>query len=262
MNDNISRNAAWIRVSVEAEDMHKHEPTLAGLVSSAILNHKTLKEAVCYRLAQLLANSYVSHDALLGMFKRVTGMAPELEDYFAGDLMVVLDRDPACQRIIEPLLFFKGFHALQVHRIAHFLWHNNRKNFALYLQSQCSRIFSIDIHPAASFGHGIFIDHGHAIVVGETAVVGNNVSILQDVTLGGTGKEVGDRHPKVGDSVLIGAGAKVLGNINIGNCVRIGAGSLVLEDVEANTTVAGVPAKPVGYMKCDEPGRAMDQMLD
>jgi serine O-acetyltransferase len=167
----------------------------------------------------------------------------------------------ACARYLEPLLYFKGFHALVTHRFAHALWQDGRRDFALYLQSQASRIFGIDIHPAARFGVGIMIDHGTGIVVGETSVVGDNVSILQDVTLGGNGKETGDRHPKIGNNVLLAAGAKVLGNIRVGNCSRVAAGSVVLAEVPDNTTVAGVPAKVVGPAGCPEPARTMDQRL-
>jgi serine O-acetyltransferase len=163
--------------------------------------------------------------------------------------------------LIEPLLYFKGFHGLQTYRFAHILIGQDRRDFALYLQSQASRVFSMDINPAAKLGRGIFIDHGHSLVIGETAVVGDNVSILQNVTLGGTGKESGDRHPKVGDGVLLGAGAKVLGNIRVGNCSRIGAGSVVLKDVPARVTVAGVPAKVIGIADCADPSRSMDQMF-
>ncbi len=176
-------------------------------------------------------------------------------------MAAVFDRDPACTRYIEPLLYFKGFHALATHRLTHALWKAGRRDFALYLQSQSSRIFAIDINPATRIGIGIMIDHGTGIVIGETAVIGDNVSILQGVTLGGTGKETGDRHPKIGNNVLLGAGAKVLGNITIGHCSRVAAGSVVLKDVPANVTVAGVPARVVGPAGCPEPARSMDQML-
>jgi serine O-acetyltransferase len=180
---------------------------------------------------------------------------------FRADLAAVYDRDPACGRYMEPLLYFKGFHALAVHRFAHALWTLGRRDFALYLQSQSSKMFSVDINPATRIGNGIMIDHGHGIVIGETATIGDNVSILQGVTLGGTGKETGDRHPKVSDNVLIGAGAKVLGNIRIGECSRVAAGSVVLKDVPPNSTVAGVPAKIVGPAGCPEPARSMDQLF-
>jgi serine O-acetyltransferase len=173
----------------------------------------------------------------------------------------VYDRDPACDRFIEPVLYFKGFHAIQTHRLAHWLWTKGRRDFALYLQSRSSAVFQTDINPAAPFGKGIFLDHATGLVVGATARVGDNVSILQGVTLGGTGKQGGDRHPKIENGVLIGAGAKILGNIVIGHCSRIAAGSVVLKPVPANSTVAGVPARVIGSAGCDEPSRAMDQLL-
>ena len=176
-----------------------------------------------------------------------------------ADLAAVYDRDPACTRYIDPILYFKGFHALVTHRFAHALWRAGRHDFAYYLQSQSSRMFGVDIHPNARFGKGIMLDHATGLVVGETAVVGDNCSFLHAVTLGGSGKETGDRHPKIGNNVMIGAGAKVLGNINVGNCSRIAAGSVVLQDVPNNTTVAGVPARVVGSAGCSEPARAMEQ---
>jgi serine O-acetyltransferase len=176
-------------------------------------------------------------------------------------LLAVVERDPACTRAIEPLLYFKGFHALETHRLAHHLWISGRKDFALYLQSRSSIVFQIDIHPAAPFGKGIFLDHATGLVVGGTAVVEDDVSILQDVTLGGTGKEMGDRHPKIRRGVLIGAGAKILGNIEVGRCARVAAGSVVLQAVPPNKTVAGVPARVVGDAGCSEPARSMDQIL-
>ena len=182
-------------------------------------------------------------------------------DAFRLDLLAVFDRDPACTRVIEPVLYFKGFHAIQTYRLAHALWRSGRQDLALYLQSRSSSVFQTDIHPASVFGTGIFLDHATGLVVGSTAVVGNDVSILQDVTLGGTGKETGDRHPKIRHGVLVGAGAKILGNIEIGHCSRIAAGSVVLAPVPPMTTVAGVPARVVGQAGCAEPARTMDQIL-
>ena len=176
-------------------------------------------------------------------------------------MAAVTERDPACMRLIEPVLYFKGFHAIQTHRLAHWLWNSGRKDFALYLQSRSSEVFQTDIHPAAVMGKGIFLDHATGLVVGSTSVIGDDVSMLQDVTLGGTGKERGDRHPKIRRGVLIGAGAKILGNIEIGACSRIAAGSVVLQAVPRNSTVAGVPAKVVGTAGCAEPARSMDQIL-
>ena len=175
--------------------------------------------------------------------------------------MATFDRDPACHRYLQPLLFFKGFQAVQAYRLGHWLWLNGHKNLAYQVQMRVSEVFGVDIHPAARIGRGIMIDHAHSIVIGETAVVGDNVSMLHSVTLGGTGKEDGDRHPKIGDGVLIGAGAKVLGNIRIGSCSRIAAGSVVLEDVPACKTVAGVPARIVGEAGCAQPAIEMDHRV-
>jgi serine O-acetyltransferase len=178
-----------------------------------------------------------------------------------ADLAAVYDRDPACHRLMQPLLYFKGFQAVQAHRIANVLWSDGRADLAYFIQMRTSEMFGIDIHPGATLGQGIMIDHAHSIVIGETAVVGDNVSMLHSVTLGGTGKEDDDRHPKIGDGVLIGAGAHVLGNISVGHCCRIAAGSVVLEDVPSMKTVAGVPARVVGEAGCSQPSISMDQLL-
>lgn len=178
-----------------------------------------------------------------------------------ADIVAVYDRDPACDRFILPMLYFKGFRAIRAYRVANWLWRTDRRDMARFFQMRCSEVFGVDIHPAARIGKGIMIDHAHSIVIGETAVVGDNVSMLHSVTLGGTGKEEEDRHPKIGDGVLIGAGAKVLGNIKVGHCSRIAAGSVVLQEVPPCKTVAGVPAKIVGEAGCDQPSVAMDQLL-
>lgn len=186
---------------------------------------------------------------------------PEWSAVVRVDIQAYYDRDPACQRFVEPVLYFKGFHALQTHRLAHWLFNRGRRDFALYLQSRSSSVFQTDINPAARIGKGIFIDHATGLVIGETAVVEDNVSILHGVTLGGTGKAGGDRHPKIRHGVLLGAGAKVLGNIEIGHCTKVASGSVVLASVPNNKTVAGVPARIVGEAGCAEPSRAMDQLL-
>jgi serine O-acetyltransferase len=251
----------WTAVRAEAEGVIASEPALGGFIYATILSHNRLEDAVCHRLAQRLNHADVDACLISKLFNEVLASRPELGCMFRADLAAVYDRDPACQRYIEPLLYFKGFHALVTHRFAHTLWNSGRRDFALYLQSQSSRIFAVDINPAARIGHGIMIDHGTGVVIGETAVVGDNCSILQNVTLGGNGKETGDRHPKIGDNVLLAAGAKVLGNITVGNCSKVAAGSVVLKDVPANKTVAGVPARIVGDSGCPEPARAMDQRL-
>ncbi|MET0567707.1 MAG: serine O-acetyltransferase [Hyphomicrobiaceae bacterium] len=252
----------WQEVRREAEEVMRKEPALGGFIFATILSHQRLEEAICHRLAQRLNHADVDAGLIGQIFADVLKNRPEIGKTFRADLAAVFDRDPACNRYIEPLLYFKGFHALVTHRFAHTLWHDGRRDFALYLQSQSSRIFGVDIHPAARVGRGIMLDHATAIVFGETCVVGDNCSFLHSVTLGGSGKEKGEnRHPKIGDNVMIGAGAKVLGNITVGNCSRIAAGSVVLHDVPRETTVAGVPAKVVGPAGCPEPARSMDQRL-
>lgn len=243
----------------EAEAAMNAEPALGSFIFATVLSHKKLEEAVCHRLAQRLNHTDVDAGLIAQTFQGVLDSEPELGGKLRADLAAVYDRDPACTRYLDPLLYFKGFHALVTHRFAHALWKRGRKDFALYLQSQSSRMFGVDIHPAATFGKGIMVDHATGFVVGETAVVGDNCSFLHAVTLGGSGKETGDRHPKIGENVLIGAGAKVLGNIQVGCCSRIAAGSVVLSDVPKNVTVAGVPAKVVGSAGCAEPARAMEQ---
>lgn len=251
----------WTELRAETERAIEGEPALGGFLFATVLSHERLEDAVCHRLAQRLDSRDVDSGLIMQTFQAVLEASPDIGGAFRADLAAVYDRDPACTRYLEPLLYFKGFHALATHRFAHALWQAGRRDFALYLQSQSSKMFAVDINPATPIGVGIMIDHGHSVVIGETAVIGDNVSILQGVTLGGTGKETGDRHPKIGDSVLIGAGAKVLGNISIGHCSRIAAGSVVLKDVPENTTVAGVPARVVGPAGCPEPARSMDQLF-
>jgi serine O-acetyltransferase len=257
----VSVDPIWAELRREAEQVVANEPGLGGFVYATILSKERLEDAVCHRLAQRLNHSDVDAGLIAETFTNVLASHPELGRAFRADLAAVYDRDPACSRYIEPLLYFKGFHALVTYRFAHELWKQGRRDFALYLQSQSSRIFAVDINPAARIGVGIMLDHGTGIVIGETATVGDNCSLLQGVTLGGTGKETGDRHPKIGANVMIGAGAKVLGNIKVGNCSRVASGSVVLKDVPPETTVAGVPAKVVGPAGCPEPARTMDQRL-
>lgn len=251
----------WSRIRSEAEDLMATEPALGSFVYATIVSQSTLEDAVIHRLAQRLDHSDVDAGLIRGTFETVLADNPGLGNAFRSDLAAVYDRDPACQRYIEPLLYFKGFHAISTYRFAHELWRAGRLDMALYLQSQSSKLFGVDIHPAARFGRGIMLDHASGFVVGETAVIGDNCSFLHGVTLGGSGKVGGDRHPKIGCNVLIGAGAKVLGNIRVGNCSRVAAGSVVLRDVPDETTVAGVPAKVVGPAGCPEPARSMNQDL-
>ena len=252
----------WDRIRREAEEITHAEPGLGGFVYSAVLAHDTFEEALAHRLAQRLGNADLSSETVVKAFHDAIAAEPEIGFAARADMIATFDRDPACKRYIEPLLYFKGYQALQTHRMAHRLLALGRRDFALYLQSRSSMISSVDINPSAKIGKGIMIDHGHDIVIGETAVVEDNVSILQGVTLGGTGKEVGDRHPKIRHGVLIGAGAKILGNIEIGHCSRVAACSVVLHDVPPNRTVAGVPAKIVGFAGCAEPARIMDHQVE
>ncbi len=255
-------DAVWNRIRQEAEAITRADPALGAFIFSSILAHDTFEAALVHRLAQRLGSADLGADAVVKAFQDALDAEPDIGHMARADILATFDRDPACHRYIDPLLYFKGYQALQAHRMAHRLWHMGRKDFAYYIQSRSSMISTLDIHPAAKIGRGIMIDHGHDIVIGETSVIEDNVSIMQGVTLGGTGKETGDRHPKVRQGVLIGAGAKILGNIEIGKCSRIAACSVVLKDVPPNSTMAGVPAKVVGYAGCEEPSRAMDHQVD
>ncbi|MBJ7418042.1 MAG: serine O-acetyltransferase, partial [Niveispirillum sp.] len=248
----------WAALRNEAAQAVADEPLLAALFYGAILNQPSLEMAIIHRIATRLAHQDVQGELLVQAFTDALNAEPEMGQDFRADVAAVLDRDPACHRHIEPVLYFKGFQALETHRMAHRLWHLGRRDMALYLQSRSSVIFGVDIHPNARFGRGVMIDHATGVVVGETAVVGDNVSMLHGVNLGGNGKEDGDRHPKIGSGVLLGANAKVLGNIHVGDCARVAAGSVVLRDVPRATTVAGVPAKIVGEAGCANPARVMD----
>lgn len=251
----------WTRILSEARQAVEDEPLLGGLVHGCILHHDSLEKALAYRLAQKLASGEMSEQLLREIADAAYSEDPSLGIAARADIVAVYDRDPACHRLIQPLLYFKGFQAVQAYRIGHHLWVNGRKDLAYFIQMRVSEQFGVDIHPACRVGKGLFLDHAHSIVFGETAVVGDNVSILHSVTLGGTGKEDEDRHPKIEDGVLIGAGAKVLGNIRIGHCSRIAAGSVVLRDVPPCSTVAGVPAKVVGEAGCDQPAVSMNQLI-
>jgi serine O-acetyltransferase len=255
----LALDPIWGQMRKEADAAVVAEVALGSFIYATVLSHSKLEDAVCHRLAQRLNHTDVDAGLIAQTFQGVLDNEPELGGIFRADLAAVYDRDPACTRYLEPLLYFKGFHALVTHRFAHALWQRGRKDFALYLQSQSSRMFGVDIHPAARFGKGIMIDHATGFVVGETAVVGDNCSFLHGVTLGGSGKETGDRHPKIGNGVLIGAGAKVLGNIKVGSCSRVAACSVVLSDVDEHVTVAGIPARVVGSAGCATPARVMDQ---
>ena len=248
----------WSRIVEEAEAAIIEEPLLGGLVHSTILHHGSLERALTYRMAMKLSSPEMSGQLLREIAEEAYASDETLGEAARADIVAVYDRDPACLRYIQPLLFFKGFQAIQSYRVAHWLWRTGRHDLAYFLQMRISEQFGLDVHPAARIGRGIMIDHAHSIVIGETAVVGDNVSMLHSVTLGGTGKEEEDRHPKIGNGVLIGAGAKVLGNIKVGDCSRVAAGSVVLQDVPPCKTVAGVPARIVGEAACSQPSLSMD----
>lgn len=252
----------WSRICDEAQEAIGADPLMGGLLHQGVLHHKSFEQALAYRVSMKLASSEMSEQVLREIADEAYATEPSLATAARVDLVAVFERDPACHRFIQPLLYFKGYQAIQAYRLAHWLWEQGRYDVAYFIQMRVSEVFGVDIHPAAKIGRGIMIDHAHSIVVGETAVVGDNVSMLHSVTLGGTGKEEEDRHPKIGNGVLIGAGAKVLGNITIGDCSRIAAGSVVLEAVPCCKTVAGVPAKIVGEAGCEQPSVAMDQTLE
>jgi serine O-acetyltransferase len=251
----------WEAVRAGARAMVVNEPSLGNLAISSILNHDTFEQSLAHRLAARLDHEDVSADLIRQAFAETAADNPQIGEYARADLAATLERDPACHRAMEPLLFFKGYQAIQTHRFAHAMHKAGRRDFALYLQSRASQVFQVDINPAVQIGRGIMLDHGTGLVIGETAVVGDNVSMLQNVTLGGTGKSDQDRHPKIGNGVLIGAGAKVLGNIKVGDCSRIGAGSVVLKEVPPRVTVAGVPARVIGEAGCAQPALVMDQVV-
>ena len=256
-----SLDPVWARICDEAHAAIASEPLLGGLVHSSLLHHASLERALAYRFSMKLASGEMSEQILREIADEAYASDPSLGQAARVDIVAVFDRDPACHRYLQPILFFKGFQAVQAYRIGHWLWQQGRVDLAYFVQMRTSEVFGVDIHPAARIGRGIMIDHAHSIVIGETAVVGDNVSMLHSVTLGGTGKEDGDRHPKIGDGVLIGAGAKVLGNITVGRCSRIAAGSVVLQEVPPCTTVAGVPARVVGEAGCSQPSLSMDQLV-
>ena len=251
----------WAALRNEAEAAAQKEAALASLLAAVILNHKTLGGALSYQLARKLGDQELRAMSIREIAEDAYEAHPQLVTTAEADLKAVFERDPACKGYLQPFLFFKGFLALQTQRVAHWLWSEGRETLALYLQSRMSELFQVDIHPATRIGSGVFVDHGTGIVIGETAVIGDDVSMLQGVTLGGTGAERGDRHPKIGRGVLLGAGAKVLGNIHVGDYAKIASGSVVLKDVPAGCTAAGVPARLVNCPTCEEPAKSMDHTL-
>ena len=252
----------WSQLRSEVEQELAKEPLLSPFLTPVVLQQESFGDALGAILGQKLFCPAVSELDLRRLCGDAYSSDPSILESACSDLRAVTERDPACDRVSMPFLYFKGFQGLQLYRVTHWLWQHDRQPLARYLQSRISETFAIDIHPAARIGNGILIDHATSIVIGETAVIGDNVSLLHEVTLGGTGKEAGDRHPKIADGVLIGAGAKVLGNVQIGEGAKIGAGSVVLNDVPAHRTVAGVPARPVGPCTTDQPALEMDHSLE
>ncbi|MBU3916463.1 serine O-acetyltransferase [bacterium] len=257
-----SDDPIWVklyeRVSKEAEQ----EPILASYLYSIVLNHSSLEDALSFLLAGKLASASLQPMQVREMIEEVFCASDSIGQEFRADLQAICDRDPAADNnFAEPFLHYKGFHALESYRIAHWLWNHGRKGVACHLQNRISELFGVDIHPAAKIGKGILIDHATSVVIGETAVVEDDVSMLHEVTLGGTGNVIGDRHPKIRRGVLIGAGAKILGNVEVGEYSKIAAGSVVLMDIPPNSTAAGVPAKVIGRPLADIPAYAMNQML-
>ncbi|OMH33997.1 serine O-acetyltransferase [Motiliproteus sp. MSK22-1] len=250
---------AWTKIRGEAEQLAKDEPFLSRIMDTDVLNHGNFGECLGSILSRKLNDDGISQSELKTLFETAYSVNPEITSFAAIDVISVYNRDPAVESLLSVIQYFKGYQAIQTHRIAHYLWKNGRKPLALYLQSRNAEVFGVDIHPACSIGKGVMFDHATGIVIGETAVIEDNVSILQSVTLGGTGSETGDRHPKIRTGVLIGAGATVLGNIEVGEGAKIGAGSVVLSPVPAHTTVVGVPAKVVGKPRCACPSETMDQ---
>ena len=256
-----SIDPVWEQIQDEARQAVLDEPLVGGFIHACILHHKSLEKALSYRVAAKLASNEMSMVVVREIVEEAYAAEHALVAASRADLVAIFERDPACHRLLQPILYFKGYQAIQAYRVGHYLWTQGHHDLAYFFQMRVSEIFGVDIHPAARIGRGIMIDHAHSIVIGETAVVGDNVSMLHSVTLGGTGKEEEDRHPKIGNGVLIGAGAKVLGNITVGDCSRIAAGSVVLQDVPACKTVAGIPAKIVGEAGCDQPAVSMNHML-
>jgi serine O-acetyltransferase len=252
----------WQTIYLEVSEKSRREPGLTNFFYDAVLSHHSLEAALSYNLALQLDSNLLSTTTIHQVIFEALTVDTSLSENMRRDLVAYVERDPACNHYCLPLLYFKGFHALQIYRVANWLWKNNRKSLAAFLQNRVSEVFSVDIHPAAQIGGGIMIDHATGLVVGETAIIGDNVSMLHSVTLGGTGAQAGDRHPKIRCGVLIAAGAKILGNIEVGEGAKVGAGSLVLEPVPAHTTVAGVPAKIVGHPSEAEPAREMDQRIE
>lgn len=258
----ISHGTHWQNFKNDIQEFGTSNPEFDRYIEIIMDNCPTITRALITLIGHKIQTEFIDTPQIVELLTQYSRNVPALETWIWRDLSAVIDRDPAADTMVIPFLFFKGFHALQTYRFSHVLWQNGKKGMAQFLQSRMSEVFDADIHPAAQIGDGVFIDHGSCVVIGETAVVGNNVSILHDVTLGGTGKDTGDRHPKIGEGVLIGTGAKVLGNIHIGAGSKIAAGSVVLDPVPPHSTVAGVPARVVGHPKTTDPSQSMDQQIE
>lgn len=258
---NLVPDPLWQAIRDEAVLLTQNEPLLASFFYSTILNHDTLEAAISFHLANKLDSATMPAMVIREIIQNALQVDTKIGHAIRCDIKAIKERDPVCRNLSTPFLYFKGFHALQAYRVAHWLWQNGRESLALFFQNQISVVFAVDIHPAAKIGCGVMLDHATGIVIGETAVVEDNVSILQNVTLGGTGKEVGDRHPKIRKGVLIAAGAKILGNVVVGEGVKVGAGSVVLKEVPPHVTVVGVPAKIVGNPGVEQPALSMCQTL-
>ncbi|MGC6423433.1 MAG: serine O-acetyltransferase [Lentimonas sp.] len=258
----VDLNAHWKELRLSAEETVVREPALQTLLDETVLLRCSFAECLTYRITRKLVNHATSVDVLHATFMEAFEESSEILQHIACDMVAVNDRDPACPNVLTPLLYFKGFQAIVCYRVSRYLWIAGRRDFALYLQSLISETFSVDIHPAAQIGCGILLDHATGFVAGETAVIESDVSILHAVTLGGTGKDRGDRHPKVRSGVLLGAGAKILGNVEIGEGAKVGAGSVVLKDVPPHTSVAGVPAQIIGKASEVSPALGMCHNFD
>ncbi|HNZ49036.1 MAG TPA: serine O-acetyltransferase [Candidatus Hydrogenedentes bacterium] len=252
------RDRLWDLIREETAEGAWREPMLSSFLYSSILNHKSFEAALGFQLASKLESVTLPALTLRDLIEEAFDAEPRLAEYARADLLAVHERDPACRKYSQPLLYFKGYLSIQAQRVANHYWHQDRMHLALFLQSRISDIFGVDIHPAASLGKGCFIDHATGVVIGETAVVEENVSMLHGVTLGGTGKERGDRHPKIRKGVLISTGARILGNIEVGEGAKVAACAVVLENVPPHTTVAGIPARPVGATSYAQPSLEMD----
>ncbi|WP_066568809.1 serine O-acetyltransferase [Snodgrassella sp. CFCC 13594] len=262
MLNHTQAETLWLTIREETELAVRNEPMLASFLHLTVLRHKNFARMLAFHLSSKMASAVMDTRALFEIYLEVLREDPRIIQAAMADIVAYYERDPACDAYSLPLLYYKGFHAIQTHRINHWLWVQERKTLAYFLQNRASEVFGVDIHPAARLGHGIMIDHGTGVVIGETAVLGNDISLLHGVTLGGSGKESGDRHPKISDGVMIGANASVLGNIRIHTCAKIGAGSVVVMDVPAHSTVVGVPAKVVGQAATEQsPAQDMDQRI-